>query len=293
MTRTESPEERTARILRTQALHCERLGSALYAGLLRHAGDDLLAGGLDRRRAGGSPGRPWAQRARAADARRRARPGTDRAGRRPGGLLPVGRRNSGSGRRRRAGLAGAARAARRTAGGDQDMAGASTADQRGGQGRRARRSALPPGRGGRPSGAAGRDRDERRPQPPRRPVPDHRRGGQLRAGDSPVRMPGAWRGTPPPAGKPQVVSRIGGDLAPVDPLSEHGSLLLLGYVWADQVERFERLRGAFELAARVPAELRREAASQTIAAITLEPGPGPCSGTRFSSSTWTPNRSRR
>jgi hypothetical protein len=45
MTRTESPEERTARILRTQALHCERLGSGLYAGLLRHAGDDLLAGG--------------------------------------------------------------------------------------------------------------------------------------------------------------------------------------------------------------------------------------------------------
>jgi hypothetical protein len=34
----------------------------------------------------------------------------------------------------------------------------------------------------------------------------------------------------------------------------------------------ERLRGAFELAAEVPAELRTEPASQTIAGITLRPG---------------------
>ena len=41
----ESPEERTARILRTQAAHCDRLGSVLYGGLLRHVAADLLAGG--------------------------------------------------------------------------------------------------------------------------------------------------------------------------------------------------------------------------------------------------------
>jgi len=44
-TKAETPTERTARILRTQATHCELLGSALYAGLLRHSADDLLADG--------------------------------------------------------------------------------------------------------------------------------------------------------------------------------------------------------------------------------------------------------
>ncbi len=82
---------------------------------------------------------------------------------------------------------------------------------------------------------------------------------------SPVRMPGAWHGQPPPVRPVEVVSRTGGDLAPVDPVSEQGRLLLLAYVWADQVDRLDRLRGACELAARIPADLRREAASQTIA----------------------------
>jgi hypothetical protein len=43
--KTESPEERTARILCTQATHCGRLGSSLYEGLLRNAAEDLLADG--------------------------------------------------------------------------------------------------------------------------------------------------------------------------------------------------------------------------------------------------------
>src|SRR6266851_62035 len=41
----ESPVERTARYFGLQAVACESLGSPLYAGLLRLAATDLLAGG--------------------------------------------------------------------------------------------------------------------------------------------------------------------------------------------------------------------------------------------------------
>jgi hypothetical protein len=89
---------------------------------------------------------------------------------------------------------------------------------------------------------------------------------------SPVRLKGAWQGTPPPIRDVQVISRTGGDLAPVDPASDEGRLLLLAYVWADQVERLDRLRGACDLAAQIPAEVRKESASETIARLRLESG---------------------
>jgi hypothetical protein len=69
-----------------------------------------------------------------------------------------------------------------------------------------------------------------------------------------------------------VVMRTGGDLAPVDPASDMGRLMLSAYVWADQVERMERLRGACQLAAKIPADVRQEPASATIARIKPEPG---------------------
>lgn len=268
----ESPEERTARILRTQAMHCERLDSALYAGLLRCAADDLLAGGpvaavLDGHLA--DPGR------------------SALALRMLGGvhaLVLTGRATE---------LA----AFYPSAGGTADP----------GEGGRLAWPALrdvldthlaeirtwllrPPqtnevGRGAALAGtlchlAAEADR-------PVRLVEIRTSAGlNLRADqfwisgagvsvgppDSPVRMPGAWRGRPPPVTRPRVVSRTGGDLAPVDPVSDDGRLLLLAYVWADQAGRLERLRGACELAARIPADLRQEPASQTIAGLRLEPG---------------------
>ncbi len=81
-----------------------------------------------------------------------------------------------------------------------------------------------------------------------------------------------WRGCPPPGRRVEVISRTGGDLAPVDPVSAEGRLRLTAYVWADQAGRLERLRGALELAATVPAELRTEPAAVTIAGIRPEPG---------------------
>ncbi|HEY3907443.1 MAG TPA: DUF2332 domain-containing protein [Streptosporangiaceae bacterium] len=90
--------------------------------------------------------------------------------------------------------------------------------------------------------------------------------------DSPVQLAGGWLGTPPPAANLDVISRVGGDLAPIDPVSQEGRLRLSAFVWADQVDRLTRLRGACDLATQMPVELRQESASQTIARTELEPG---------------------
>ncbi len=89
---------------------------------------------------------------------------------------------------------------------------------------------------------------------------------------SPVQMAGGWLGQAPPVRWIDVVARTGGDLTPIDPLSADGELRLTAYVWPDQAERLRRLRGAIELAARIPAELRAEPASATVARAGLEPG---------------------
>jgi hypothetical protein len=69
-----------------------------------------------------------------------------------------------------------------------------------------------------------------------------------------------------------VISRIGGDLASVDPVSPEGRLRLSAFVWADQLDRFTRLNGACDLAAEIPAQVRRETATDTITSTSLEPG---------------------
>lgn len=69
---------------------------------------------------------------------------------------------------------------------------------------------------------------------------------------SPVRLDPAWSGGEPPPSTPTVASRLGSDLRPVDVTSTDGRLALSAYVWPDQVERFERLRGALAIAAAHP-----------------------------------------
>lgn len=60
---------------------------------------------------------------------------------------------------------------------------------------------------------------------------------------------------------PPVVERVGCDLHPVDLTTTAGRALLTSYVWVDDVHRFERLRRAMEVAARVPAVLVQEDAA--------------------------------
>jgi hypothetical protein len=83
-----------------------------------------------------------------------------------------------------------------------------------------------------------------------------------------------WRAPPPHADAPlRVVDRRGCDLAPIDPTTEEGRLALSASVWADQVDRFERLGGALRTAARLPATVDRAAAS-TWTAEHVVPTPG-------------------
>lgn len=91
---------------------------------------------------------------------------------------------------------------------------------------------------------------------------------------SPVRLHDPWRGTPPAPVRLEVVERKGCDPSPLDPTSTEDRLTLTSYVWADQVERLERLRGALQVAARVPATVTREPASAFLERELADPAPG-------------------
>jgi hypothetical protein len=73
-----------------------------------------------------------------------------------------------------------------------------------------------------------------------------------------VDLTGLWQEAPdvPPA--VEVIERSGCDPRPVDPTSALGRLSLESSIWADQKERFTRLRGALDIASRVPARLEQE-----------------------------------
>ena len=90
---------------------------------------------------------------------------------------------------------------------------------------------------------------------------------------SPVVLRDAWTGTLPPLGAGlAVVGRRGCDLDPVDPTGPEAWSRLASYLWPDQVHRFTRLRGALEIARRVPAELVRLPADEFVAGIVPVPG---------------------
>ncbi|MGZ4593363.1 MAG: DUF2332 domain-containing protein [Actinomycetes bacterium] len=98
-------------------------------------------------------------------------------------------------------------------------------------------------------------------------------GAGVGPADSPVVLDDPWQGVRPPLpDRLEVVERQGCDTAPLDPTSEEGRLRLTSYVWPDQRARLERLRGALEIAARVPATVHRESARDFVRRIALEPG---------------------
>lgn len=69
----------------------------------------------------------------------------------------------------------------------------------------------------------------------------------------------------------EVVERRGCDPDPVDVTTQEGRLRLRQSVWADQPARFDRLNGALELAARVPATVDRAAAADWVPERLAEP----------------------
>ncbi|WP_051571357.1 DUF2332 domain-containing protein [Cryptosporangium arvum] len=82
-------------------------------------------------------------------------------------------------------------------------------------------------------------------------------GGQ----DSPLILDEPFRGIPPvPLGtRVSVVERRGCDPHPLDPADAEHRRRLESLVWAEQVNRLERLRAAIAVAGRVPAEVDRTA----------------------------------
>jgi hypothetical protein len=88
---------------------------------------------------------------------------------------------------------------------------------------------------------------------------------------SPVVLSDPWRGPVPPL-RPQldVVERMGCDVAPLDTATTEGRLRLTSYVWPDQLERIDRLRGALQLAAEVPATVEQVGAADFLDRLTLQ-----------------------
>lgn len=95
---------------------------------------------------------------------------------------------------------------------------------------------------------------------------------------SPVRLVRPWCGAPPsvdPAREHlRLVERRGCDPAPLDPASTEDRLTLTSYVWADQVERFERLRAALQVAAAHPPVVEQEGAAEFLRVQLAEPREG-------------------
>lgn len=91
--------------------------------------------------------------------------------------------------------------------------------------------------------------------------------------DSPVRLDPAWEGVPTRVdGRLGVVERVGCDPDPVDASTAEGRLVLTSYIWPDQAARLDRLRGAFRVAADVPATVRQEPAAELVAGLDLVDG---------------------
>jgi hypothetical protein len=93
--------------------------------------------------------------------------------------------------------------------------------------------------------------------------------------DSPVDLSGLWLDAPPHLPESlEVVERRGCDLRPIDVATPEGRLQLEASLWADQVKRLARLRGAFELAARIPATVECSSVDEWLPRQLAEPRRG-------------------
>ena len=96
--------------------------------------------------------------------------------------------------------------------------------------------------------------------------------GHFQLGDpaSPVRIACQWRGNTAfseAAGKFTIAARSGCDIAPVSINTEDQRKRLRSYVWADQIERLQRIEAALELARNHPPRVDQAGASDWLAAM--------------------------
>ncbi|WNV82460.1 DUF2332 domain-containing protein [Umezawaea sp. Da 62-37] len=93
--------------------------------------------------------------------------------------------------------------------------------------------------------------------------------------DSPFTLDPQWTGRPEAdLTRPlRIVDREGCDLNPVDLSTEDGRLTLSSFVWADQLDRWDRLQSALELAALDPAPVQRATGPNWLAERLATPVP--------------------
>lgn len=96
-------------------------------------------------------------------------------------------------------------------------------------------------------------------------------GVQVGPPDSPMRIAPEWRGPPPPAGKVEIVSIRGSDIAPVDLSDPEQALRLKAYVWADATERMARIDAAISLAGKKRPDLVRQDAGEFVRDMLARP----------------------
>ena len=92
---------------------------------------------------------------------------------------------------------------------------------------------------------------------------------------SPVQLRGHWQVPPPLLDTTvAVASREGCDPRPIDPLTDDGRLALTAAVWGDQPRRFERLRGALQIAQHVPVAVEQAGAVDWLTRMLAAPAQG-------------------
>ena len=93
--------------------------------------------------------------------------------------------------------------------------------------------------------------------------------------ESPVDLSGMWLEAPPHLPlRCAVVERRGCDRRPIDIASAEGRLQLESSLWADQVARLGRLRGAFEVAASEPASVDQASVETWLPEVLAQPRAG-------------------
>jgi hypothetical protein len=92
----------------------------------------------------------------------------------------------------------------------------------------------------------------------------------------PFTLDPGWTGLPPAATHrpPRIAERAGCDLHPVDVFDPDGVLHLSSFVWPDQADRLDRLRGAVRLARTDPVTVQRADGASWLAHQLARPRPG-------------------
>jgi hypothetical protein len=92
---------------------------------------------------------------------------------------------------------------------------------------------------------------------------------------SPVRLvDGFIEGRPELDIAAQIAERSGCDVAPLDPGNDDDKMTLMAYTWADQIERFNLLRGALEIARSAPLSVEQADATDWLGSRLEASAPG-------------------